>query len=133
MTPSQPAPENTVADLAAETARRITPPTFSEWLQARLFAFRHMRDSRWNKENSRRQLLAWRLRPRSPKLSECRVLDTGTNSDRSRLYYELSNGQVIRADRPSHKHSKRRRNWHSAVLAEIASTETQANASRAAA
>ncbi len=39
------------------------------------------------------------LRIKQPAVADCKVVDTRTDAARSRLYFELSNGQVVRANR----------------------------------
>jgi hypothetical protein len=77
-------------------------------------------------KNRRRE----RFRRRNPvkqlPLIECRVIDTRKSFDGSRLYFELSNGQCVRADRIAHDYSK----TANVILRNLVTAEIEKNANR---
>lgn len=50
-------------------------------------------------------LLRYRARVKNQAVAECKVVDTRTDSN-GRLYFELSNGQAVRADKAAHRTGK---------------------------
>ena len=91
----------------------------------------------------------YRCRVRQPKVADCRVIDTQTDAARTRLYFELSNRQVVRADRAEDRTvelvlpssgvrksffrylpGRRRHAFKNVLIRETVFREVQANAAR---
>lgn len=79
------------------------------------------------------QRAAYRNRVKMPVVADLKVVDTGTNQDRTRMYFELSNGQIVRANRSVSKNAGRRLAFHSLPLRDIVVAEVEKNANRKAA
>lgn len=82
-----------------------------------------------------------KFRIKSPRFWEGKVVDTRTDAARSRLYFELTNGQIVRADRVCgtratgalYNNSKRRRalkNTGNPVLIKLVRAELHVNVMR---
>jgi hypothetical protein len=51
-------------------------------------------------------LLRYRARVKNPAVADCKVVDTRMDCN-GRLFFELSNGQAVRADKAAHREGKR--------------------------
>lgn len=113
---------NIVTQIANEIAKRgerLDLREFSRRLFARQWA---SRTSGLERALRRIRDNKYRMRVRQPAVADCRVVDTRADDGRRHLYFELSNGQVVRADRP---HSN-------PLIRALVSREVELNAARAA-
>lgn len=72
---------------------------------------------------NRARTIRHRGRPRQLLIGDCRVIDTGRDSSGERLYFELSNGQVVRAGT----------HFKNPLLQKLVNAEVEKNAARQAA
>lgn len=91
--------ENLVTEIAEQTAKRRAPLDLREF-QTKLLAMQRkyrfggqVRELRKHEANRRR------IRVRQSTVGECSILDTRHDFSKQTLYFELSNGQAVRADR----------------------------------
>lgn len=101
-------PENIVTEIAAQAEQAVRPDLRK--LQSTLHAYakraRNPKVKAAEKRRKRAKLLRWRsrVRPLMPKDEGFKVIDTKTS--KGKLYFELSNGQAVRADKVAPRVSK---------------------------
>jgi hypothetical protein len=136
-------PTNTPEDvttIAKQTAKRLKPLDLRE-VQGELYRVQRAVRVVNRAAVQRKSLkLRHRARVRLPLLPECKVLDTRKDS-RGRLYFELDNGQAIRADKAAGILRKKNTQFPRAeqpkiqnpVIRKLVVSEVERNALRAAA
>jgi len=123
------------ADIIVEKLQAEAPQLFKEAprtkidlrdFQTKLYSdqriARSASTSRKNKIALWKQKYRLRTKVKNVTVADCKVLDTRTDASGKKLYFELSNGQCIRADK-----ALRGRN---PLLQAIAAAEIEANANR---
>lgn len=115
---------NPVSKIVSDVVQKLTASRQGSKIDLREFQSALLQVQRRNRlaRPSRAEARArrHRLRVRQLPVAECKVIDTRTDQARSRMYFELSNGQVVRAGRP----------FKNALLQDLVSKEVAANAAR---
>ena len=88
---------NPITDIVTQTQAKLSGRLDLRDFQTRLLA--EQRKHRTNLAKAKKFKLLRRAKVKNLAIADCKVVDTRTDQARSRLYYELSNGQVVRADR----------------------------------
>jgi hypothetical protein len=88
---------NPITDIVTETKAKLSGRLDLRDFQTRLLA--EQRKHRASIAKAKRFKTLRRQKVKQQPIADCTVIDTRTDQARSRLYYELSNGQVVRADR----------------------------------
>lgn len=88
---------NPITQIITETKAKLSVRLDLRDFQTRLLA--EQRKHRTNLAKAKRFKTLRRQKVKQLPVADCKVIDTRTDQARSRLYYELSNGQVVRADR----------------------------------
>lgn len=88
---------NPITDIVTQTKAKLSGRLDLRDFQTRLLA--EQRKHRANLAKAKKFKTLRRQKVKQLPIADCKVIDTRTDQARSRLYYELSNGQVVRADR----------------------------------
>jgi hypothetical protein len=120
-----------VTRIAAQTAKRLKPVDLREFHGELFRVQRAKRTVNADRVFRRAAIRKFRNRVRLPLLPDCRVIDTRKDS-RGQLFFELSNGQAVRADKAAGRR-ERSPKISNPILRDLIVAEIERNALRAAA
>lgn len=88
-----------VSDIVSETAKKLAPLDLREF-QGELYRKQYAaRTSGFARETRKLEVNKYRRRVRHDVVANQKIVHTGTDLAKTRLYFELGNGQIVRADR----------------------------------